>query len=196
MKNRIGIFGGSFDPVHKGHVSVIKSFLKSNLMDSIRVMLTPYPPHKKSGSLASYRHRLNMLEIAVNGLNNVKISDLETRLSQPSYTLQTIDYLKENEPDSLFFLCIGEDSIVNFSEWYRFEEILEKVTLVVAERPGFDKRDVSAGILEQTIFVEHTPIDISSTDIRKGEAGKSEKVVPKEVEMYIQKHSLYSNNKR
>lgn len=193
MKNRIGIFGGSFDPVHIGHISVIKSFLRSNLMDSIRVMLTPYPPHKKSKQQTSYQHRLNMLYIAVDDLENVNISDLETKLPQPSYTLQTIDHLQENEPDSLFFLCIGEDSVVHFPEWYRFEEILEKVTLVVAERPGFDKRKVSPEILEKTIFVEHTPVDISSSEIRKGEAGDCEKVVPKEVGMYIQKHSLYSN---
>lgn len=162
-------------------------------MDSIRVMLTPYPPHKKPGLQTSYQHRLNMLHIAVDDLENVNISDLETKLPQPSYTLQTIDHLQENEPDSLFFLCIGEDSVVHFSEWHRFKEILEKVTLVVAERPGFDKRKVSSDILEKTIFVEHTPVNISSTEIREGETGDCEMFVPNEVEMYIQKHSLYSN---
>lgn len=193
MRDRIGIFGGSFDPVHNGHISVIKSFLNSHLLDRIRVLLTPYPPHKKSDQQSSYQHRLNMLEIAVKNLKNVDISDLETRLPQPSYTLQTIDYLKTNEPDNLFFLCIGEDSVVNFSEWYRFEEILKKVTLVVAERPGFDKRNVSADILEKTIFVEHTPVNISSTEIRKGKAGNGENALPEEVKMYIKKHGLYLN---
>jgi nicotinate-nucleotide adenylyltransferase len=195
MRDRIGIFGGSFDPVHNGHISVIKSFLNSNLLDRIIVMLTPYPPHKKSDLQTSYQHRLNMLEIAVKNLEYVSISDLETRLPQPSYTLQTINYLKENEPDNLFFLCIGEDSIVNFNKWYHFEEILEKVTLVVAERPGFNKRRADPKILERTIFVEHKPVDISSTEIRGHESGKIENAVPAEVRMYIQKHSLYSHTK-
>jgi len=193
MRDRIGIFGGSFDPVHNGHISVIKSFLNSNLLDRVSVMLTPYPPHKKSDLQTSYQHRLNMLEIAVKNLEYVSISDLETRLPQPSYTLQTINYLKEIEPDNLFFLCIGEDSIVNFNKWYHFEEILEKVTLVVAERPGFNKRRADPKILERTIFVEHKPVDISSTEIRENESGKNENAVPAEVEMYIQKHSLYSH---
>jgi len=169
----------------------LKSFLNSCLFDEIRVLLTPHPPHKKSRKQASYKHRFNMLEIAFKGFENVSASDLETRLPHPSYTLQTINYLEQNEPENQFFLCLGEDSVETFAKWYHFREILRKISLVVAERPGFDKRKVGANILEKSIFVEHHPVHISSTSIRNNEISERKNMVPASVLFYIRKHKLY-----
>ncbi|MGF1670892.1 MAG: nicotinate (nicotinamide) nucleotide adenylyltransferase [Balneolaceae bacterium] len=191
MSDRVGIFGGSFDPVHNGHIAVIHSLLKSNLFDFVRVLLTPHPPHKRDIKQASYEHRFAMLELAVSDIQNVMVSKLETRLPQPSYSLQTIDYLQRTEPENLFFLCLGEDSIVSFRNWYKYEEILKKTTLVIAERPGFDKKMVDAEILEKSIFVEHNPVDISSTGIRNRNRSDFQNEVPPNVAEYIQQHNLY-----
>src|SRR5690625_6428477 len=78
-----------------------------------------------------------MLRLAFNGVHNVIVSDLETTLPQPSYTLQTVDYLTQANPDTLFYLCIGQDSLSAFHTWYKYEEILAKTDLLVAERPGY-----------------------------------------------------------
>lgn len=192
MKERIGIFGGSFDPVHNGHKSVVESCLNSNLIDKMLVLLTPNPPHKQDTDQISYKHRLQMLKIAFWEDKNVEVSDLEKKLESPSYTLQTICYLQENHPENVYFYCMGEDSIVNFHNWYRYEEILERVPLLVAERPGWDRKDIASNILERTIFIEHNPVNISSTDIRLKKSGKElGQSVPIQVIDYIREHKLY-----
>ncbi len=191
MKKRTGIFGGSFDPVHSGHIQVVESFLKSNLFHDLLILLTPTPPHKQNKNQASYNHRFEMLKMAFREYKNVMVSDLETNLPKPSYTLQTVRYLKNHYEDHNWFLCIGEDSVVHFDSWYQYKEILQLVTLVVAERPGFDKEKVKPEILEQTIFVEHNPVDISSTKIRNKTLNTGE-VLPDEVAAYISKHNLYT----
>lgn len=190
--DRIGIFGGAFNPVHKGHVRAAESFLKCGLIDQLLVLPTPSPPHKKTDELAGFHHRKKMLEVALNGLERVVVSDLEKELPSPSYTLQTIEHLMNQNPNRRYFLCMGEDSIVHFHKWYRYEDLLEKVTLLVAERPGFDSQTVSKKILEKTIFVDHQPIDLSSNQFRKSRDKFSIKFLPEEVARYIKNNRLYT----
>jgi len=191
MKTRTGIFGGSFDPVHSGHIQAAESFLKSNLIHQLLVLLTPTPPHKQNSDQASYRCRFEMLKMAFRDYGNIMISDLETRLSKPSYTLHTLNYLINRNKDRTWFLCVGEDSIVHFDSWYQYKDILKLVPLVVAGRPGFDKESVKPEILERSVFVDHEPVDISSTGIRNRTL-KTGEVVPGEVAAYISKHNLYT----
>lgn len=190
MKQRVGILGGSFDPAHCGHVRIANSFLKSGLIDELLIILSPYPPHKQNQEQADFSHRFNMLKLAFRDIENVTISDLEQKLEKPSYTLQTIEYLQKENPETLYYLCIGEDSLQYFDEWHKYREILEKVDLIVVERPGFDKSEVDASILEHAIFVEHQPYSISSTAIRK-KAGESEEDLPEAVVGYIKENQLY-----
>ncbi|MCC5907226.1 MAG: nicotinate (nicotinamide) nucleotide adenylyltransferase [Balneolaceae bacterium] len=192
MKPRVGIFGGSFDPVHKGHVSISESFLNSGVIDKLLVLLTPAPPHKSNQNQAPYLHRLEMLKLAFGGMNHVQVSDIETSLPKPSYTLQTIEYLRKTFPGSLFYLCLGEDSLSHFHEWYKYRQILNSVSLIVARRPDFDSSSVDPEILERTIFTDHNPIDISSTQIRSGQISK--KALPEKVSEYIRRHHLYTSD--
>lgn len=189
---RVGIFGGSFDPVHTGHVEAVNSFLDSGLIDEVWILLTPTPPHKTDQKQAGFSHRLKMLQLVFSDHDNVQISDLEKDLPTPSYTLQTIRHLKEEYPENLFFLCIGEDSLESFHKWYKYNEILDECTLLVVNRPGFDHSRVDSKILENTIFVDHQPLDISSTQIREGE-GKNYSI-PDAVRSYIQDHNLYQTD--
>jgi nicotinate-nucleotide adenylyltransferase len=193
MADRIGIFGGVFDPVHLGHLSISQSFLESNVINQLLILPSPSPPHKQGKPILSLNHRIQMLELAYQGWDNITISDLETRLPEPSYTLQTIKHLQKFNPDNLYFLCIGEDSLKNFTSWYKYRQILDRVTLLVAERPEISLDEVSEDLLEKSIFVDHHPVKISSTSIRK-QADFGLKIsdgLPDQVLDYILKHHLY-----
>lgn len=192
---RIGLFGGSFDPVHNGHIEAVNSFLKSGVIDEVWILLTPDPPHKTDQQKTDYEHRYNMLKLAFEESDRIKISEFEKELPKPSYTLQTIHHLKNQFPDYTFFLCLGEDSLQSFHKWHRYEEILEECTLLVVDRPGSDHSGVDSDIMEQTILVDHQPIDISSTEIRETSDSSSIQKLPDEVQNYIQKNKLYTDSK-
>lgn len=195
MTGRIGIFGGVFDPVHVGHISIAQSFLNSNVVQELIVLPSSVPPHKETADITSFHHRMEMLKLAFKRVENVRISDLETRLPSPSYTLQTISYLQENNPGALFYLCIGQDSLQTFTSWYQYKSILDRITLIVAERPGYNKHDIPEELLEKSIFTDHRPVKISSTKIRKlaGYDLNIEGDLPDSVLEYIEKHNLYRN---
>jgi nicotinate-nucleotide adenylyltransferase len=194
MAHRVGLFGGTFDPVHNGHVSIAQSFLDSGNIDELWVLLTPYPPHKQEKKTTSYQTRLDMLEAAFAGMEKVKINTIESSLPKPSYSVQTIRHLKKEYPDTTFFYCMGEDSLAKFHTWKFYDEILEECDLLVAQRPGVSHEETQDDILAHTRFVPHTPLDISSSDIRdEAKKGKSiQNMVPEEVALIIENEQLYS----
>jgi len=192
---RIGLFGGSFDPVHNGHIEAVNSFLESGLIDEIWILLTPAPPHKPDQKKTDFEHRYNMLRLAFQESENIKISEIEKDLPKPSYTLQTIQHLKTKNPDHTFFLCLGEDSLQYFHKWHKYHDILEECTLLVVDRPGSDHGDVDSYILEKSIFVDHKPMNISSTEIRRGPNSATIMKLPDDVLNYIQKNNLYTDSR-
>ncbi|HET6528321.1 MAG TPA: nicotinate (nicotinamide) nucleotide adenylyltransferase, partial [Balneolaceae bacterium] len=165
-KQGIGLLGGSFDPVHNGHLAIAQSFLESEYISELWVLPAPDPPHKKH-SLTNYDIRLKMLKVAFGQMDDVCINEVEKKLSYPSYTVQTVKYLNEKHPDSSFFLCIGEDSAVDFTEWFQWQEILDYCNLLIARRSTTDGSGPNEKVLEKVRFVSHQPVDISSTEIRK-----------------------------
>lgn len=192
---RIGLFGGAFDPVHIGHQRVVESFLNSNLIDELHLLPTPHPPHKDLPSSASFAQRYEMLRLAFSGYEQVVISDIEKKLPEPSYTLQTIEYLQKKHPDIIYFLCIGEDNLESFHKWFKYEKILMKVTLLVAARPGANSHDQRSDILERAVFIDHNELEISSTKIRTEEnIEEILDLVPENVARYIVEHNLYLNS--
>ena len=193
---RTGIFGGAFDPVHLGHVKIADSFLASNLIDTLLVLPTHTSPHKDSDRQAAFSHRYEMLKLAFQKNVQVVVSDLETHLPSPSYTLRTIKHLQDEHPKTTYFLCIGEDSLASFRTWWKYDELLNRVPLIVASRPGVDSSHLKQSILERALFVEHTEVDVSSTEIRKkAREGDSRlnTLVPETVSQYIFKNNLYSD---
>ena len=133
---KIGLFGGTFDPVHIGHISIAKAFLGSGQIDDLWVLLTPFPPHKKKLKYVPYELRLKMLQGAFKHIKKASIHTIENELPAPSYTYQSIAYLKDLYPDHTFMLCIGADSLSNFNSWKYHDRILKQVKLLVADRPG------------------------------------------------------------
>lgn len=190
----IGLLGGTFDPVHKGHVGIINSFLQSGFLEHLVVLLTPKPPHKNGKEFAGYDHRLQMLKLALKGMAHVEISTIERELPDPSYTVNTINYFREQHPGLKLYLCLGEDSLKEFKSWYHWEEILQKCSLLVARRPDMQDTNIPADLKQYADFVDHEPIDISSTEIRnrlkKGEAVTDK--LPADVIAYIQQNNLYT----
>lgn len=190
---RIGLFGGAFDPVHIGHQRVAESFLKSNLIDELHLIPTAYPPHKLKESRTSFLHRSQMLKIAFSGYDNVIVNEIENQLSKPSYTLQTVKHLQQTHPENIYFLCIGEDNLASFHEWYEYKSILQKVALIVAERPGSENSRARKEVLERSIIIDHKKVEISSTEIRNlANLHKVAEAVPESIIGYIQRHNLYA----
>jgi len=194
-RQSIGILGGSFDPVHNGHYAIAKSFVNSELVSELWILLTPDPPHKPHKELSDYNIRLKMLRTAFGDLDHIAIKDLEKDLPKPSYTVRTIKFLKEKYPEKDFYLCIGEDSLAQFKEWYNWREILENCELLVAHRPSNDVKNIDDIVLKKTHFISHNPVKVSSTEVRqrvlKGQSISG--LVPQGVERLIKKYNLYKN---
>lgn len=195
MGNRVGLLGGTFDPVHNGHISIAESFLNSGFIEELWIILTPHPPHKERSSITDFKTRMEMLELAFSGRDNIRISGIEKELPSPSYTIRTILHLENAYPDNQFYLCIGEDSLADFNRWHKYGDILEHCGLLVAIRPDtqYGKDDIDPDIYKHIHFVDHEPVDISSTElrnkIRNGE--KVDGLVPSRVREFIQSHKLY-----
>lgn len=192
----VGLLGGSFDPVHNGHVAIARSFLKSDFISELWILLTPEPPHKLEHVFCDYEHRFKMLQSAFCQIDGVKIKETEKDLPRPSYTVQTLKYLTKQYPDYNFYLCLGEDSARNFKNWKSWNQILELCELLVVSRPSTDDLDLDPSIAKKTHLVDHRPIEISSTDIRNRiKQGRDvSDLVPKEVHKIIKEHNLYSHN--
>ncbi len=189
---RIGLFGGTFDPVHTGHVQIASSFIESGFIDELWILLTPFPPHKLGEKHVPYSKRLSMLHAAFSE-TDFKILSIEQELPKPSYTYRTIQVLKEMNPDSVFYFCLGEDSLSQFHTWKHFEEILDESHLLVAKRPHSNHRNVNNKILNSTTFVEHTPVEVSSSAIRNRISDKEflKANIPEQVYSIIEKENLY-----
>lgn len=193
MPTRIGLLGGTFDPVHNGHLSIANSFLKSGKIDQLWVLLTPDPPHKTGQDRTVFELRLHMLTAAFDGMDKVRVMTIENELPKPSYTYRTITYLKRLYPEKEYFLCIGGDSFVNFHSWKEYESILREVRLLVANRPGENFAGIQSEILDRSLIVDHELVPDSSTEIKervkKGDSIKT--LVPESVERIITEKGLY-----
>jgi nicotinate-nucleotide adenylyltransferase len=190
---RIGIFGGTFDPVHNGHVSIAKSFLESDYIEILWVLLNPSPPHKPDGKFAPYTARLKMLKEAFKPIEGAIVSNFEEKLPEPTYTVQTVSHLTAFYPEDIFYLCMGKDSFLSFKSWYKWQTILDHCTLLVAERPIEKTGGMDEDILNRVKFVDHDPIQVSSTGIRSRIAqGKPvDQLIPPRVLSIIRKEGLY-----
>ena len=189
--NRIGIFGGTFNPVHKAHVEIAKEFVKKFDLDMLYVIPNNIPPLKESHGVSG-TDRLNMLNIAFSGQDKIKTSDIELKRSGTSFTCDTVAELKGIHNDAELFLLTGDDWIDGFERWKNYRFILDNVNLVIAYR---GERDITASLdrLEaisgkRPFLLENERIFLSSSDFRS--TGNSD-MLPKEVYNYIKKRGIY-----
>lgn len=188
-KIRTVIFGGSFDPIHVGHLSLASEVVASGLAGEVWFLVSPQNPHKEACRLSDENVRMQMVQLAIEGNEKFKASDFEFTLPRPSYTINTLSALGKAFPDREFVLLIGADNWEKFDRWYRHEEILARYEIIVYPRENSLKPELPAGVTWLSAKLH----DVSSTQIREFVAkgcSISGLVVPA-VEKFINQNNLY-----
>lgn len=189
-KIRTVIFGGSFDPIHVGHLSLASEVVASGLAGEVWFLVSPQNPHKEACRLSDENIRMQMVQLAIEGNEKFKASDFEFTLPRPSYTINTLSALEKAFPDREFVLLIGADNWEKFDRWYRHEEILARYEIIVYPRKNSLKPELPAGVTWLSAKLH----DVSSTQIRELVAkgcSISGLVVPA-VEKFINRNKLYT----
>lgn len=192
MTSRIGLFFGSFNPVHNGHVAIARHMLAHGGLDELWVVVSPRNPFKSEEDLLADEERLRMVQLAVAGCDGIRACDVEFGLPRPSYTIHTLRYLSQQYPGKHFVLIIGSDCLNQFHQWRAADEIIRDYPRLVYPRPGTDP-ELMANIPNGRL-VEAEYMDISSTRIREMiRSGLAvDTLVPPAVAAYIRRHRLYA----
>jgi|SRR5690606_19987184 len=189
--SKIGLFFGSFNPIHTGHLIIANYMANHTDLSEVWLMVSPHNPLKKKSSLANMYDRLEMVNLAVEHVENVKSSNFEFQLQQPSYTIDTLTHLQERYPEKRFVLIMGSDNLVSLRKWKNYEVILRDYEIYVYPRPGFQS-DESPHY--PSVTVTDTPLmEISSTFIRKAISAQKnvQFFLPDAVIDFIDKKGLY-----
>jgi nicotinate-nucleotide adenylyltransferase len=217
VKERIGLFGGTFNPIHLGHLKAAEDVRRSLGLDRVLFIPSYIPPHKESGSIASAADRYRMVELACLGHEGFAASPVEVEAHEKSYSIVTLSKIKAQHPGAWLFFVLGIDAFLEIGTWREYERVLAECLFIVTSRPGFDLAAatgvlggrlasriarVAEGesvadslLLQFSVFlVPIRALDISSTDIRdrirRGES--PEGLVPESVAGYIRDHHLYA----
>ena len=187
----IGILGGSFNPVHIGHMMLASYLTQWGYVDKVWLLLSPRNPLKNPGDLLPDMKRLSMLSIAAKGAPDIEICDIELSMPKPSYTINTLDLLKERNPDCRFKLIIGSDNWRVFDQWREPQRILDEFGVMVYLRPGYP---VDVRHIDGLEVIDAPMVDVSSTFIRNAIAkGKNMNYfLPTGVYKYIIDNKLYT----
>jgi nicotinate-nucleotide adenylyltransferase len=215
---RIGLFGGTFNPIHLGHLRGAEDIRESFGLDRVVFLPAAIPPHKLRDDVIEPRPRLEMVKLATLANPFFSVSDVEIERSGKSYSIDTLRYFREGQPDSFFFI-LGMDAFVEIETWKEYQKLFSLCNFIVMARPGSGKPPPSSQLPDVLVSSFHydqkgrvwlhesghtlhvkeiTFLDISSTRIRElVEKGKSVKyLVPPDVEVYIRTHGLYQSEKR
>lgn len=165
-KIRTAIFGGSFDPVHCGHVALARVVRDSGLADEVWFLVTPLNPHKQGNNLTDEAERLAMVRLAIADDACIEASDFEFHLPRPSYTINTLDALEDAFPGREFLLLMGADNWQKIDRWYRGDEIVSRFGIIVYPRGG----EAAPALPENVKWLQAPLFDISSTEIRSAVA--------------------------
>ena len=202
----IVIYGGTFNPIHNGHLFPAIESAKSINAEKLIYLPCHIPPHKENPSVNSF-HRLAMTKLALENVNSgeltIEISDYENQLTSPSYTRQTIEYFSERYPKHKLYFLIGMDSLLTFHFWFKWQEIFSFCDLLVMQRPSvkYDIEQINSELkpylTNQVTITSVTEVDISSSQIKAMYQQSSNKTIneltmlPMSVQQYIDTHNLY-----
>jgi nicotinate-nucleotide adenylyltransferase len=196
---RVGLYGGTFDPVHHGHVNLALEMKEKLPLDEVWFVPAQISPHKMENKPTSTEHRMRMLQLALADIPGLQISNVELERPAPSYTIDTILQLQKEYPEHTFFLIVGDDSIAHFDKWRQSEEIIKRVPLLVGKR-SYNIENISNNLILEAVkrgLVDTTVMEISGTEIRN----RLKKnlycghLLPPKVLDYIYSNELYSLNK-
>lgn len=198
---RIGILGGTFDPIHNGHVGLAEDAMRQAGLEKVLLIPAKLQPFKLDKQVTEGSHRLEMARLAVAGISGLEVSDHELRQERISYTYMTLRDIQQQEgPGARLYFITGTDAFLKISTWKHAETMLRTHSFAVGSRPGYREEELSQCIAElksvyntDIVKIQNRKRDISATEIRQRlETGKSlQGLVPKAVERYIKQHGLY-----
>ncbi len=219
-KKWIGLFGGTFNPIHNGHVKAAESVQEIFSFDRILFIPSYIPPHKEFEEVASAEHRLKMVELALSSFDRFSPSSIEIDARGTSYSIVTLNRIKEMYPQTDIFFLLGVDAFLEIETWKDYANVLEQCSFVVMSRPGYclddaketltekynqrmvvikgSIRKANEGLFTQKIYLCPIPtLDISSSEVRERVRKNQaiEGMVPKNVENYIKERRLYLQKK-
>lgn len=192
VKQQVGLFFGSFNPIHVGHLIIANYMVNYTSLDEVWIVVSPQNPFKEKKSLGNMYDRLEMVNLAIEGHDKLRVSDVEFGLPQPSYTIDTLTHLAEKHPTKEFLLIMGEDNLANLSKWKNADIILRDYKIIVYPRHGYDGGDYKD---HPAVTLTNSPImELSSSFLRR--AIKEKKDIrfytPDKVLEFIDKKGLYS----
>lgn len=199
---KTGIMGGSFNPIHNGHLQIAKSAFEQYALDEVLFIPAYCAPHKEKSVMIAPKDRLAMVELAIKNVPHYTMSDMEIKQGGYSFTYLTITKLRQLEPDTEWFFLMGADSLTDFKKWRNTQIIASNCHILAAMRDDMDDADVKRLAKELSEeyhsdfdLVQIPPTDISSTEIRNRikEGISIEQMVPKDVLDYIKEHHLYED---
>lgn len=199
---RTGILGGTFDPIHVGHLAAARAAIDCARLDRVLLVPTGTPPHRRQ-TVATPDQRLAMCRLAAGGVAGLEVSDVEVRRGGVSYTADTLRQLRETYPDDELVLILGWDAARLFRTWHVPDEVRRLATVLIVSRPGsgsLDRTAIQAAGLdpERTIVCERETPDVSASSVRRalGRGQPPGARVPAAVAAYIDEHSLYRDNQK
>ncbi len=215
---RIGILGGTFNPIHNAHLLIADAARRNCALDRVLFLPAAVPPHKRMAGAASFEHRLAMVRLAIADKPGFVASDLEARRPGASFSVDTLRELQAAHPDDELFFIIGLDSFRDITTWKNYRQLFELASIVIATRPGpgaedprrllpvaikddfcYDEKSLKLRHKSgrELIFIEETDLDISSTRIRNlvAQGGSVRELVAPPVADYIARHKLYRDRK-
>jgi len=188
---KIGLFFGSFNPIHTGHLIIANFMANHTSLDKVWLVVSPHNPLKEKKDLIQVYDRLEMAKLAIEDAQNLEVSDVELKLPQPSYTIDTLIYLKELYPEHEFILIMGADNLKSLKKWKNYELLLRDYQIYIYPRPGFENQELQN---HPAITITKTPLmELSSTFIRKAiaEDKNVQFFLPDKVIQFIENKSLY-----
>ena len=199
MSKKVGLFFGTFNPIHVGHLIIANHMAEFSELDEVWLVVTPHNPHKKKNTLLEDIHRLAMVRIATEAYPKLKASTIEFDLPQPNYTVNTLAVLEEKHPHKEFCLIMGEDNLKNLHKWKNYEVILERHPIFIYPRISKNSESKSNSILEKNnsvTFINAPIVELSSTFIRNNIALKKniQPMLSKNVWHYIDEMNFYKKS--
>ncbi len=188
---KIGLLFGSFNPIHIGHLIIANYLANHTDLDKVWLVVSPQNPLKKYSDLINTYDRLEMARLATDNATNIQVSDVELKLPQPSYTIDTLTHLKEKYPEHEFALIMGSDNLVSLPKWKNYKLILRDYRIYGYPRPGYENAELAS---HPSVTITMTPLmELSATFIRKSLSEKKnvQYFVPDPVLKFIESKNLY-----
>ena len=191
---KIGLFFGSFNPIHHGHLMVASYIANHTELQQVWLVVSPQNPHKTQLSLLNEYDRLHLAQLAIENDDQIKVSDIEFKLPKPSYTIDTLTYIQEKFPQHQFSVIMGSDSFQNLPKWKNFEALVKNYQFIVYRRPGFDITEKYGADVQ---YLEAPMLELSATLIRNNcKNGITIRyLVPENVRLEIERCNYFKGEK-